>query len=54
MKVDKGLSPDQLAEVQALAMKTATENLGMVMIFTIAEAIKDWLIKNNVDPGVSP
>jgi hypothetical protein len=36
--------------LKALALTQAENNIGMAMIFTIAEAIKDWLTDNNT-PG---
>ena len=45
----KGLSDGQIRELKSLADQTATENLGMPSIFTIAEALKEWLLDNNVE-----
>ena len=50
IEVTKGLSLDRGEELKAIAESVATENIGLPSIFTVAEAIKDWLIDNNI-PG---
>lgn len=52
VSADKGLLPDQVADLQRLVDSTAQENVGMASVFTIAEAVKEWLLANNVDCGV--
>ena len=47
IEVEKGLSKKQADEVKALALSHAENNVGMAMIFTIVEAIKEWLTDNN-------
>ncbi len=49
---DKGLLPEQVGELQRLVDAAAEENVGMAAVFTIAESVKDWLLRNNVDCGV--
>jgi len=45
----KGLIPKHCEELKASGDECANENLGMPMIFTITEVIKDWLCENNRD-----
>ena len=45
--VDKGLSPKQADELLALANAQADENVGMPMMFTVGEALKEWLVEHN-------
>jgi hypothetical protein len=52
LTVDKGLMPEQLATLEELMKSTGQDCMGMPMIFTIASAVKDWLVANNVDSGV--
>ena len=49
---DKGLLPPQVAELQQVADACAAENLGMPAVYTVTGAVGDWLLANNVDPGV--
>mmetsp|Transcript_44878 Transcript_44878/g.65598 ORF Transcript_44878/g.65598 Transcript_44878/m.65598 type:complete len:296 (+) Transcript_44878:144-1031(+) len=44
----RGLGDHQIPEIMELVNTTAEENIGMAMIFTIAEAVKEWLNENNV------
>lgn len=48
IKIEKGLGDVHADELKALADEIATENIGMPSIFTVAEAVKEWLIDNNV------
>ena len=44
----KGLSKKQCDDLLEIANRTAVENLGMPSIFTIAEAVREWLVDNNI------
>ena len=44
-----GLAPPQVQDLLELAQQTAADNVGMVMGYTIAEAIREWLIEHNVN-----
>jgi hypothetical protein len=46
----KGLNDTQIETITELANKSAEENVGMAMIYTICEEIKEWLIANNEPP----
>ena len=47
----RGLNEEQGAEILALAIASATENLELgPIVFTVAEAVKEWLIDNNREP----
>eukprot|EP01037_Dinobryon_pediforme_P020436 gene20436-21060_t len=47
---NKGLSAAQADEVQSIADRVAVENIGMPSIYSVAEAVKEWLTDNNI-PG---
>ena len=47
IEVVRGLSPEQKAELEALSRAKAEENLGMVMVYTLCEEIKEWLVAHN-------
>lgn len=46
----KGISSDQLSELQSTAERLAQDNIGMPSIYVIAVALQEWLTENNV-PG---
>jgi hypothetical protein len=48
MEVEKGLGKKHIEELREIINKTATENIGMPSVFTIAEAAREWLRDNNV------
>ena len=48
IKIKKGLSAIHADELKVIADAIASENIGMPSIFSIAEALKEWLIDNNV------
>jgi hypothetical protein len=48
IQVEKGLSANQGDEVKELADRVAQENLGAPSIFAVAEAVKEWLVDNNI------
>ncbi len=50
VKAKKGLSDEQIDELQGIAETTSAENIGMPTVFTIANAVQEWLSENNV-PG---
>jgi len=48
--VVKGLTEDQRKTLLGLANEKTQENLGMAMIYTIAEELKEWLLAHNEPP----
>jgi RWD domain len=48
IEITDGLLPAQARELQQLANETAEANVGMPMGYTIAEAIREWLVENNI------
>jgi hypothetical protein len=44
----KGLGKKQCEEIIKIAEESALENQGMASIFTVAEAVREWLVDNNV------
>lgn len=48
----KGLDDEQTRELQALAEAKAEENMGMAMVYTIAEELREWLLARNEPPTV--
>lgn len=48
----KGLTDDQVEVLNDLAMKSSQDNIGMAMIYTIAEEVKEWLLAHNEPPQV--
>lgn len=52
LKSTKGLLDKQIEELTEVMMQTAEENLGMAMIYTIVEALKEWLVDHNQPQGV--
>lgn len=47
----KGVDEKQKVELMDLARATAEENLGMPMVYSIAERIREWLVENNIKPS---
>jgi hypothetical protein len=47
ISIDKGLSVDHLPILKGIVDETIEQNLGMPLIFTICEAVRDWLSENN-------
>ncbi|OQR84842.1 hypothetical protein ACHHYP_12630 [Achlya hypogyna] len=45
--LEKGLSDRQEKEIRALLDSQVEENMGMAMIYTISEAIREYLVENN-------
>ncbi|KDO28318.1 hypothetical protein SPRG_06368 [Saprolegnia parasitica CBS 223.65] len=45
--LEKGLSDRQEKEIRALLEAQIEENLGMAMIYTITEAVREYLVENN-------
>ena len=48
---DKGLSPEQVAALSALAVETAEENIGTPCIYTVVERLREWLVEHNEPAG---
>lgn len=48
IQIEKGLSTNQSEELKELADRVASENLGAPSIFAVAEAVKEWLVDNNI------
>jgi hypothetical protein len=48
IEIVKGLSANQADEVKEVADRIALENIGSPSIFAVAEAIKEWLVDNNI------
>ncbi len=46
----KGLSKKQIDEMHSLAISSSEEQQGMPSVFSVCEALKEWLLDNNV-PG---
>ena len=44
-----GLSLDQKPLLTSLVSSTCSENLGMPVLFTVAESIREWLESHNVE-----
>ncbi|KAF1336664.1 Rwd domain-containing protein 1, partial [Globisporangium splendens] len=45
--LDKGLSDTQHKEIVALLKEQIQENVGMAMVFTLCEAVREYLVENN-------
>ncbi|TYZ61198.1 hypothetical protein PybrP1_009890 [[Pythium] brassicae (nom. inval.)] len=45
--LDKGLSETQHKEIMALLNEQIQENVGMAMVFTLCEAVREYLVENN-------
>lgn len=50
IEIEKGLGQKQRDELKVIAENTANVDIGMPTIFSICEALKEWLCDNNV-PG---
>eukprot|EP00475_Leptophrys_vorax_P018633 TRINITY_DN2551_c0_g1_i10.p1 TRINITY_DN2551_c0_g1~~TRINITY_DN2551_c0_g1_i10.p1 ORF type:complete len:283 (-),score=94.64 TRINITY_DN2551_c0_g1_i10:2187-3035(-) len=48
IKAEKDLEVAHEETLQKLAIEEAERNVGTVMVFSIAQAVKDWLAENNV------
>lgn len=48
IQIKEGLSDGQAQDLTDLAKQVACDNVGMVMGYTMAEAIREWLAENNV------
>mmetsp|Transcript_36908 Transcript_36908/g.47701 ORF Transcript_36908/g.47701 Transcript_36908/m.47701 type:complete len:269 (-) Transcript_36908:140-946(-) len=46
----KGLTDEQIDILTEIANKSAEDNIGMAMIYTICEEIKEWLLAHNEPP----
>ena len=47
LETEFGLSPTQIEEIRGVSIAAAEENLDQVMIYSIVEAISEWLQSNN-------
>lgn len=47
--IKKGISEKQKPELTELIQSQAEDNLGCASIFVVAEAVKEWLVDNNVE-----
>lgn len=45
--LEKGLSDTQYKEIMALLETQIQENVGMAMVFTLCEAVREYLVENN-------
>ncbi|KAF0688212.1 Aste57867_20082 [Aphanomyces stellatus] len=47
IRMEKGLSDRQEKEIRALLNQQMEENLGMAMVYTVCEAVREWMLENN-------
>ena len=47
LKIVKGLKEKQLPDLETVVNSCVEENIGMPMIYTIADSIVEWLLNNN-------
>lgn len=47
--IKKGISEKQKPEIEELIQTQATDNIGMASMYVIAEAVREWLVDNNVE-----
>ena len=50
--IKKGITEKHKPEVEELIRSQAEENLGCASIYIIAEAVREWLVDNNVEGQV--
>lgn len=50
VEVLRGIAKEQVGQVVALVEEAIEENLGSPMVYTLAEAVREWLVEHNV-PG---
>jgi len=48
IEIKKGIGEKQKPEIEELIQAQATENIGMASMYVIAEAVREWLVDNNV------
>lgn len=53
MILNKGLSDTQHKEVRQVLDAQVQENLGMAMMYTLCEAVREYLVENNREGNVS-
>lgn len=51
--LNKGLSDTQRKEIRQLLDEQVQENLGMAMMYTLCEAVREYLVENNREGNVS-
>ncbi|RHY21386.1 hypothetical protein DYB25_002590 [Aphanomyces astaci] len=47
IKLEKGLSEPQERDIRELLNQQMEENTGMAMVYTVCEAVREYLIENN-------
>eukprot|EP01071_Lankesteria_metandrocarpae_P008159 Lankesteria_metandrocarpae@DN4888_c0_g1_i1.p1 len=50
LEATRGLDPDMVRQLNELVKEEMQANVGMPMIFSVAEAMRSWLIANNSPP----
>lgn len=48
MKAEKGLSEAQCSELKGYTEAKAQENVGMAMVYTLVDAVREWLADHNI------
>lgn len=48
IEAEKGLSSAQTGELTAYAEGKALENVGMAMVYTLVDAVREWLAEHNI------
>lgn len=50
--IKKGIGEKQKPEIEALISAQGEENMGCASMYIIAEAVREWLVDNNVEGQV--
>lgn len=50
--VKKGLADSQVKEIKQLLAQQVEENMGMAMMYTLSEAVREYLVENNREGNV--
>ena len=48
IEAEKGLSSSQTTELSAFAGSKALENVGMAMVYTLVDLVREWLAERNL------
>ncbi len=48
IEAEKGLSEAHCSELRAFAEAKALENVGMAMVYTLVDAVREWLAEHNI------
>lgn len=48
----KGLADSQVKEIKQLLAQQVEENMGMAMMYTLSEAVREYLVENNREGNV--